>query len=236
MVEDGNLRRYLLYAIGEVLLVMIGILLALYVNNANEHRKENAKSQAVIREIMENLESNTRQFQNEIDLEKKVISSIDIISANLSETKTYHDSLDKHFHLCGFWPSSTWETSGYEALKSQGIELVKSDELRKAIIELYEIVYPGISEIVRNSEGYSYSTLIPTFSELFLFDTSEVGQSYEEYEASPFSYEDVLESRKLKGMLSFWRLMRVVGIDVRESAIKENERAVRLIKLELERK
>jgi hypothetical protein len=40
LVDQGNLRKYLLYAIGEVLLVMIGILLALQVNNWNERRKD----------------------------------------------------------------------------------------------------------------------------------------------------------------------------------------------------
>ncbi|NND07121.1 MAG: hypothetical protein HKN87_12145 [Saprospiraceae bacterium] len=35
-----NLKGYLTYAVGEILLVMIGILLALQVNNLNEHRKK----------------------------------------------------------------------------------------------------------------------------------------------------------------------------------------------------
>ncbi len=41
LIDEGNLKRYLVYAIGETLLVMIGILLALQVNNANENRKTN---------------------------------------------------------------------------------------------------------------------------------------------------------------------------------------------------
>ena len=39
LLEEGNLKRYLIYASGEILLVMIGILLALQVNNWNEERK-----------------------------------------------------------------------------------------------------------------------------------------------------------------------------------------------------
>ncbi len=233
LIDDGNLKRYFIYAIGEILLVMIGILLALYVNNKNESRKEVSKGFEIIGEIRENLESNSKQFQQEIELENRVISSIDIVLSNVNEIKIYHDTLDKHFHLCGFWPTSTWETSGYEAIKSHGVESVKSKTLRKKINELYEIKYPEISEIVRNSEGYSYSTLIPILSELFMFDKTKPGQSYDEYEAKPFDYNEVLDSKKLKGMLSFWRLMRVVGIELRESAIVENENIIRLIESEL---
>lgn len=39
LIEEDNVRKYLLYAIGEILLVVIGILIALQVNNWNEERK-----------------------------------------------------------------------------------------------------------------------------------------------------------------------------------------------------
>ena len=50
LIEEENARKYFWYALGEVLLVMIGILLALQVNNWNSQRNENnetRKSQAV---------------------------------------------------------------------------------------------------------------------------------------------------------------------------------------------
>lgn len=39
LINEGNLKRYLIYAIGEILLVVIGILIALQLNTWNEHRK-----------------------------------------------------------------------------------------------------------------------------------------------------------------------------------------------------
>ncbi|MBL0027002.1 MAG: hypothetical protein IPO98_19350 [Saprospiraceae bacterium] len=36
LLDEGNLKRYLMYAIGEILLVVIGILIALQINNWNQ--------------------------------------------------------------------------------------------------------------------------------------------------------------------------------------------------------
>ena len=40
LIDSGNITKYLLYAIGEIMLVVIGILIALQINNWNENRKE----------------------------------------------------------------------------------------------------------------------------------------------------------------------------------------------------
>ncbi len=44
LLDEGNLKRYLVYAFGEILLVVVGILIALQVNNWNEARVSNKKA------------------------------------------------------------------------------------------------------------------------------------------------------------------------------------------------
>ncbi|MDX1630200.1 MAG: DUF6090 family protein, partial [Fulvivirga sp.] len=41
LIASGSVQRYLIYAMGEIALVVIGILIALQINNWNEERKEN---------------------------------------------------------------------------------------------------------------------------------------------------------------------------------------------------
>ena len=54
LADDNKPMKYMRYAIGEVLLVMVGILLALQVNNWNEHQKE-LKQEKVIMLVLSHL-------------------------------------------------------------------------------------------------------------------------------------------------------------------------------------
>ncbi|MCG8604397.1 DUF6090 family protein [bacterium] len=235
LIDEGNLKRYLIYAIGEVLLVVVGILIALQINNWNEENKRLRKSHEILDEIKRNIESNTVRFQDEIEVENKVISSIDIVLQNITQTKIYHDSLDKHLHLSAYWPTSHWQTSGYETLKSQGVELIQSEALRESIINLYEISYADISEVIRTSEGYSFSTLIPVSSELFIFAPANLEQSVEEFRAKPIDYRKVLQHKQYNGILSFWRVVRIAAIQLRLNAIDKNRDLIDAINVELEK-
>lgn len=56
LLVDGNLKRYLIYAIGETLLVVIGILIALQINNWNEARKNKIDEIQYLNRLIEDLE------------------------------------------------------------------------------------------------------------------------------------------------------------------------------------
>lgn len=62
LMEQSKVRAYLLYAIGEILLVVIGILLALQVNNWNESRIENNQLQNYYSKIIEEIDSSILQI------------------------------------------------------------------------------------------------------------------------------------------------------------------------------
>jgi hypothetical protein len=57
LIEQENVRKYMWYALGEILLVMIGILLALQINNWNEQRKQEQEVIRVLTDFADNIES-----------------------------------------------------------------------------------------------------------------------------------------------------------------------------------
>ncbi|WP_445386531.1 DUF6090 family protein [Robiginitalea sp. IMCC44478] len=76
LIFKNHLSRYLLYAIGEIALVMIGILLALQVNNWNEERKQKQEEQVLLANLLKDLESAAQQSAVFISSEEKLVNNL----------------------------------------------------------------------------------------------------------------------------------------------------------------
>ena len=71
LLDEGTLKRYLFYAIGEIALVMAGILLALQVNNWNEGRRNYKGETIALIELRNEFDSNYKSFLEVLDRKKK---------------------------------------------------------------------------------------------------------------------------------------------------------------------
>ena len=231
MADDNRPLKYMRYAIGEIVLVVIGILIALQINNWNENQKSIKKGREILVDLRENLKSNTIQFHEDIEITKDVINSIDIVLNNITITKIYNDSLGKHLRRVTYWETSRWKSSGYKAIISNGVEIIKSKELQEAIIDLYEITYPEIAEYTRLSEG-NFPTLLPKWLELIERESTDF-KNYYEHSSRPFNYQEIIDSRMFKSILTFLRSQRVIDIQLRNDGIEKNQELIKLIDKEL---
>src|SRR6056297_1464225 len=90
LLSENKFSKYLIYAIGEIILVVIGILIALQINNWNEGRKEFSKSKALLEEFKRDLardtvESNyvTGKLARQINIEQWALSRISYDTSQL---------------------------------------------------------------------------------------------------------------------------------------------------------
>ena len=80
--ETGKTGKYLKYAIGEIILLVCGILIALQVNNWNELRKDRIKEQIVLKQLQEDYQANLMQLEEKMATRKKIlISAIQLLKA-----------------------------------------------------------------------------------------------------------------------------------------------------------
>lgn len=142
LLQKGYFKRYLIYALGEILLVMIGILLALQVNNWNEERKARHKEMESLSGLETNLDKNIEYLQESINFQNFTIQGIDHIISHLqSPALNPSDSLLIYYSYSTWYEQISVSTSTYESLKYNGFEIIKSGDIKDKIIELFEVTY-----------------------------------------------------------------------------------------------
>ncbi|MCE7995188.1 MAG: hypothetical protein HEP71_24630 [Roseivirga sp.] len=216
----------------EILVITLGILGAYMLNNWNEEKKSIKKGQEILVDVRENIEANTIQFQADIETNRSVIRSIDIVLDNITNIKVYSDSIDKHLRFSSWWATPRWKSSGYEALVDHGVDIIQSKELRKSIIDLYEITLIEIDENSRLQEG-NWIAMLPNWLEL-IYRSPDDFRSADEHTARPFDYQEIVESRMFRSMLTFLRSQRLADIQYRNLAIEEHNALIQLINGELQ--
>jgi len=78
-MEQNKTTKYFKYAIGEIILVVIGILIALQINNWNENQKKAQIKQTCIQNLINDISKDTLQLKARLDLNYTHLNGIDSI-------------------------------------------------------------------------------------------------------------------------------------------------------------
>ncbi|MBT8237628.1 MAG: hypothetical protein HKP38_11255 [Croceitalea sp.] len=129
--------KYLKYAIGEIVLVVIGILIALQINNWNEDRKSRKTETYVLNEILSNLKEDAAILNEIIDQRQLTKSSVANMLGYLRKENISKDSLEKD--MVNFLTFERYFpiNNAYEILKSKGLQL-SNNNLTSKISRYYD--------------------------------------------------------------------------------------------------
>ena len=192
LIPESRFGRYFFYALGEIVLVVIGILIALQINNWNEKRKEAIFERKVLNEILTSLDQNISYLDMGMEWNNQAINSCRIILNHFDNNISYTDSLDHHFSTSLLWFYPSINNNAYESLKSYGLHLIKNDTIREMLGSIYEWKY--IEILNTRQDEYFYGTISPILTDLF--------ESYEfRGSMKPYNYDELKKSKKYKHIL-----------------------------------
>ena len=127
--------KYLKYAIGEILLVVIGILIALQINTWNTKRLNNLKEKAILKELHKEFLSNKIQFDTvklvHTRSKKSLNTIVDAMPLTKEKVFTLLNDFNYALHTFTFNPSSGVVNS---LIASGNYELIKNDTLRNYLV------------------------------------------------------------------------------------------------------
>lgn len=146
LMETGKTGKYFKYAIGEIILVVIGILIALQINNWNENRKEKESLNAIYNLVISDIESDLKTIPEVLKYNNNKAPLLKhIINGHLSQTD--YITNPNYYNLIGGSEDFRLKTKGYQQLRNFNNSDFSSNELQIRINDFYEQYNTRILEL-----------------------------------------------------------------------------------------
>ena len=167
LMEKNKTGKYFKYAIGEIVLVMIGILLALQVNNWNQNQQNIELSKQYYSDFRTEVRSDIFILTNRINRNQKALQNITTILSTLATKKELSESelalfLEQNRTL-GFESYFLPETSTFKQLESKGDgNLIKDKMLRDKLYQYYTLNDRNEKNGEISTQLYQHNFVTPT--------------------------------------------------------------------------
>ncbi|WP_167616854.1 DUF6090 family protein [Maribellus sediminis] len=169
LAAENRIGKYLRYAVGEILLVVIGILIALQVNNWNQQRKDNLSELEVLNGLQKEFSSNLDALNNSINQDQQIVNGcfeiINLIrSDELEEKSEKLDSLLQFVGSFGTFNAVTGVTD--EIINSGKLHILKNDSLRVKLTQWSGRLTDAKEDIEYRFDNY-HQNMMPYFTKNF---------------------------------------------------------------------
>lgn len=165
LLTENKFSKYLIYAIGEIILVVIGILIALSINNWNQNIKNNKAEKYYLEHMKNDLIADSLFLSNVwLNLNKRLPAIQNFLDElhKVNNKKSFNDAFKQYINI-------NWEVlffvsndATYKEMESGAkLGIINDKKLRKNIIELYNHL-----EITKNIFKTNYEFMQPVDSEL----------------------------------------------------------------------
>lgn len=211
-MESKKITAYLLYAIGEIVLVVIGILIAVNINERAAYQRERNDEIAILKEIRANLDNDLTEIDQDLWAISVVRAGFDTATNYLRNRNAPDKVFGQAVNNMGITPHFKKNLSGYDLLTSKGIKIIQKDSLRRAISNLFETEYDYYERYELERIDFVSNQLDPIKSKYFLWIEEPDNQLFGYYQTSQENFN------KLKSDDTFLNLISLLN---QENALAE---------------
>lgn len=171
LLAENSFSKYLLYAFGEILLVVVGILIALQIDNWNEDRNNRQKEITYLQNILTDLKNDQVKLMGIIERREEKAKSAEIMQG-------YHkgnqlESLsDYYFHWTNvlYWEFHHPRKTTFEELVNSGnLSIIQNAQIKNLLLEI-DVSYEGLFEERRHMYDDYKLYLYAPYSEIINYD------------------------------------------------------------------
>ena len=235
--------KYLRYSIGEIALVVIGILIALSINNWNEDRKLRQIEIKLLSEIKNDLDETLLEVKFDLKAHKLRLDDSNTLKKILKSEHIVSDSIGYYFSSSQRDYQAYPKTSGYNLLESKGMDIISKDSLRTKITNLYQLTLIRLVEQGKLNPRNDIEEKLGMYERKHFKQTDSIFRTYlpegvrdtvKFYFNIPKTIEELKNDNSFFIDLQNTVRKRLVKIGTHESAILEMEEIIDDIVRELE--
>ena len=178
LIMENKTSKYVKYALGEIVLVVIGILIALQLNNWNAGQKAAREELKLLQEMRHNLASDLEDCFWNIEKQAELSLTNRAVLRHLEERTPFHDSLRAYYGNLVYSTTQKRNMATYDHLKAKGIDLIQNDSLRRNITAVYSERYYYIErQELEYDNPYQMNELVPQLNaKVIMNDSNKIGE------------------------------------------------------------
>jgi uncharacterized protein DUF6090 len=140
LLSENKTGKYLKYAIGEIILVVIGILIALQVSNWNQDRKDRISERKILNNINRDFIQNKASFDKVKVVNYKNLAALDSIVEMLQEGEITIEKYNRYNKLIKGNIYNPYSSTVDAVINSNSLELIQDDELQKYLVSWKDVL------------------------------------------------------------------------------------------------
>ncbi len=231
LIASGSGQKYILYAIGEIGLVVIGILIALQINNWNEERKKGEIEKSTLNELILALAQDTANINNAIHRLHLRLDDISAVIKHVESKKPYEPKLDTLFVKAYTFHTATfgkYNKAAFELLQERGTDIISNPLLRRMVVEHYTTTF------IENEEWFSNLKQVHALEADRLFDHFKITGDLDRGIAMRSSvYNQLLSNETILYPIHHFKALAITAIFILEQYRNETQDVLEMIKDEI---
>lgn len=169
LLNDKRFKKYVLYASGEIILVVVGILLALQFNNWNIQKENTKKEEWYLINVVEDIEYQKGTLKDQITDYKYSLTVCNKLLKDFKKLQSFTkiDSLNDKLNSLTFTYNFPNTNNTYQELVSSGQQsLIKDKDLSLELIDFYLFCEDNFIEVKNNNDNVYYKEVYPILNKL----------------------------------------------------------------------
>ena len=219
-IKETDLRK----GFREILFIFIGITLAVWFNNWNDERKNRATERKALIELQKSIEHDLEDIRLNISSFRKRIDTYRQLIKFIEQEQSMTDTLKKRLPFMMGTTTFINNTAAYESLKSQGINLIRDQQLKLAILNYYDVSQDWIISNERDHHKHYVEYLKPMIIHHFSLKNR----------LTPYDAKTIVGNTQMAQVLRWARLTDSFILELYVAIETEAQELLQLIAAEIE--